>query len=180
MQRSDQIFQGRRESSLGATPWLPQYPGAGRLRASPQRRCRAFTLVEVLVSTTIVILISLSVVPAMLHMNTNAMAARLTTLASVIALNQVELVATDAPFSPPDGQVPVDLEIGEQTAPVIIYDDPNWDHAVTGQMTTTVEDPGYWQGGMDLHLRKVTVTVTYRFRNKNYSVQMHTIRASDV
>ncbi len=139
----------------------------------------AFTLVETLVSTTIIILLSLSVVPAMLHMNTNATVARLTTLASIIALNQVELVETDAPFSPPDGQIPVELALGEQTAPVIIYDDPNWDHSVLGQMTTRVEDPNYWQNGMNLHLRKVTVTVSYRFRNRDYSVQMHTIRASD-
>ncbi len=139
-----------------------------------------FTLIEVLVSATLIILISLSVVPAMLHMNTNAMAARLTTLASLIALNQVELVSTDAPFSPPDSQIPASLALGPpRTESVIIYDDPNFDSTVTGTMTTNVENPGYWQNGVDLHLRRVTVTVAYKFRNKDYSVRMHTIRASD-
>lgn len=116
----------------------------------------------------------------MLHMNTNAMASRLTTMASLIALNQIELVSTDAPFSPPDEQVPVELVVGEQTAPVIIYDDPNWDHSIDGTITTKVEDPGYWQNGTNLHVRRVTVTVAYRFRNREYSVVMHTLRASDV
>lgn len=165
------LLLSRREvSSSPSTRPVSTHPG----------KASAFTLVETLVSTTIIILLSLSVVPAMLHMNTNATVARLTTLASIIALNQVELVATDAPFSPPDGQIPVELASGQQTAPVIIYDDPNWDHSVLGQMTTKVEDPDYWQNGVNLHLRKVTVTVSYRFRNKDYSVVMHTIRASDV
>lgn len=145
------------------------------------RSAAGFTLIEVLVSATLIILISLSVVPAMLHMNTNAMAARLTTLASLIALNQVELVSTDAPFSPFDGQIPESLALGPpRTESVIIYDDPNFDSTVTGILTTNVENAGYWQNGVDLHLRRVTVTVAYKFRNKNYSVRMHTIRASDV
>lgn len=139
-----------------------------------------FTLLEILVSAAIIILISLSVVPAMLHMNTNAMTARLTTMASLIALNQIELVSTDAPFSPADGQIPVELQIGEQTAPVIIYDDPNHDVTVNGVMTTTVDEVQNQPGQPVLHLRQVTVKVEYEFRNKDYTVVMHTLRASDV
>ncbi len=139
-----------------------------------------FTLLEILVSAAIIILVSLSVVPAMLHMNTNAMTARLTTMASLIALNQIELVSTDAPFSPPDGQVPVELEVGQQTAPVIVYDDPNHDVTINGIMTTTVDEVDNEPGQPVLYLRKITVKVEYEFRNKDYSVVMHTLRASDV
>lgn len=129
--------------------------------------------------------LSVAIPPALLAMNSYATVARLNTLASAIALNQIELVSTDAPFSPPDNQIPVDLIVGTQTKddpadPIIIYDDPNSETTITGKMTTTVEDPGYRQNGYDLYLRRITVTVTYKFRNQTYQVRMRTIRASDV
>lgn len=129
--------------------------------------------------------LSVAIPPALLAMNSYATVARLNTLASAIALNQIELVSTDAPFSPPDDQIPVDLMVGTQTKddpadPIIIYDDPNSETTITGKMTTTVEDPGYRQNGYDLYLRRITVTVTYKFRNQTYQVRMRTIRASDV
>ena len=139
----------------------------------PREAVEGFTLVETLVSATIIILITLSVVPAMLQMNTTAMASRLTTMATLLALNQIELAQTDSPFSPPDGQIPVGLTPGEQTSPVIIYDDPNWDQTVSGTLTTTVEVTAY------PYVHKVTVTVRYKFRNRDYVVSMHSLRASD-
>jgi prepilin-type N-terminal cleavage/methylation domain-containing protein len=139
-----------------------------------------FTLIEAIVAIAVLALLSTAIITILLQMNTHAMAARLQTLAAVTALNQVELVSTDAPFSPPDEQIPVELIVGEQTAPVLVYDDPNSEETITGIMTTTVEDPGYSQNGFYLHMRKVTVTVSYLFRNRPYSVRMRTIRASDV
>ncbi len=153
-------------------------------RPAPKQRLGvalgAFTLVEVITSVAIIAGISVALTTAFLQMNTYAALSRLKTCATVIALNQIELVSTDAPFSPPDEQVPVELVLGTQTAPLIVYDDPNANLSVWGVMTTVVEDPGYWQNSMNLNLRKITVTISYTFRNKNYSVTMHTIRASDV
>ena len=91
----------------------------------------------------------------------------------------IELVSTDAPFSPPDAQIPVELGLGTQTAPVLVYDDPNSEASVNGVMTTIVDDPNYSQNGYNLHLRRITVTISYQFRNRAYNVTMHTIRASD-
>lgn len=145
-----------------------------------RRLSAGFSLLEVMSAVAIVALLSAGIISLLLHMNTYAMAARLKTLATLVALNQVELVSTDAPFSPPDEQVPVELTLGNQTAPVIVYDDPNSNVTISGTMTTTVDDPNYWQNGFNLHLRRVTVTVAYVFRNRNYIVTMHTIRASDV
>lgn len=143
-------------------------------------RQTGFTLMEVMFTVGILALVASAVITALLQMNTNAMTARLKTLAALSALNQIELVSTDAPFSPPDDQVPVELTLGNQTAPILIYDDPNSDTTVTGTITTTVDDPSYWQNGYNLFVRRVTVTVSYQFRNRTYVVKMHTIRASDV
>ncbi len=145
-----------------------------------EKRNSGFTFAEVLFSMAVLAIVAAAVISLLLQMNTYAMVARLKTLAGTIALNQIELVYTDAPFSPPDEQVPVELTLGSQTAPVIIYDDPNSETTVEGTMTTVVEDPGYWQNGFNLNLRRITVTVSYSFRNRNYSVTMHSVRTSDV
>jgi hypothetical protein len=73
----------------------------------------------------------------------------------------------------------VELGLGTQTAPVLVYDDPNSEANVNGIMTTIVDDPNYSQNGYNLHLRRITVTISYQFRNRTYTVTMHTIRASD-
>lgn len=146
----------------------------------PSSSSSAFTLVEVFVAISVMAVLSVAIPPALLAMNSYATVARLNTLASAIALNQIELVSTDAPFSPPDDQIPVDLIVGTQRAPVIVYDDPNSETTVTGTMTTTVEDPSYWQNGYNLYLRRITVSVSYQFRNRSYMVRLRTIRASDV
>ena len=139
-----------------------------------------FTLLEVMSTVAVLAVLCTGVITVLLQMNTNAAVARLNSLAALAALNQIELVSTDSPFSPPDNQIPVQLTLGNQTAPLLVYDDPNADGVVNGVMTTTVEDPNYWQNGYNLHLRRVTVTVSYQFRNRNYTVRMRTIRASDV
>lgn len=133
-----------------------------------------------MVAVAVVALVSTGVIALLLQMNTHAMTARLKTLATVASLNQVALVSTDAPFSPADGQIPVDLDVGNQVSSIIVYDDPNSGLSIPGTMTTTVADPEYWQNGHNLQLREITVSVAYTFRNRNYTVKLHTIRAADV
>lgn len=140
----------------------------------------AFALTEVLFSVGAFGLSSAVALALLLQVNTHAAVARMKTLASIAALNQAGLVRTDGPFSPADDQIPVDLEVGTQSAPIVIYDDPNSETAVMGVMTTTISDPDYWQNSNNLHLRRITVTIQYQFRNRNYSVTMHTMRAADV
>jgi type II secretory pathway pseudopilin PulG len=170
--------------ALSCSPWVDDnenenLASAPLLRATKDRKNQAFTLVEVMGGVALVGIASIIVILALLQMNTYATVARLKTLATVIALNQIELVSTDAPFSPADLQIPADLTVGTQTAPVLIYDDPNSDNVVNGIMTTVVDDPNYSQNGYNLHLRRITVTISYEFRNRSYNVTMHTIRASD-
>ena len=75
---------------------------------------------------------------------------------------------------------------------ITIYKDPmNTNNAtnkvVTGTIFTSVKDTGatvpVTVGGVtttkNLYLRQATVTVSYRFRNRNYSVVMDTMRTAD-
>lgn len=65
-----------------------------------------------------------------------------------------------------------------------IYTDPNTGQVlVKGTVTTTVTDPGTTvtlEGTTTaLNLRRATVTVSYTFRNTNYTVSMDTMRTAD-
>jgi hypothetical protein len=81
--------------------------------------------------------------------------------------------------------VPSILALGTTTTPnVFVYTDPvNNQVVVTGTMTTQIEDAGLSQTYMNktssLNMRKATVTVSYRFRNRDYAVTMHTLRTAD-
>jgi len=54
---------------------------------------------------------------------------------------------------------------------------------VTGTLVTTVSDTGtsmtFAGTTSNLNLRKATATVTYSFRNKDYTVAMDTLRTAD-
>lgn len=65
-----------------------------------------------------------------------------------------------------------------------IYQDPvSGKVVVTGDLITTVADAGmsmtFAGATADLNVRKVTATVKYTFRNKNYEVTMDTLRTAD-
>lgn len=64
-----------------------------------------------------------------------------------------------------------------------IYQDPvSGKIIVRGTLVTTVEDTNSsmtFVGATNLNLRRVTATVNYSFRNKNYVVSMDTLRTAD-
>jgi len=65
-----------------------------------------------------------------------------------------------------------------------IYQDPvTGNVVVTGTLVTTVSDTGtsmtFAGTTSNLNLRKATATVTYSFRNKDYTVAMDTLRTAD-
>lgn len=64
-----------------------------------------------------------------------------------------------------------------------IYQDPvSGKIIVRGTLVTTVEDTNSsmtFVGATNLNLRRVTATVNYSFRNKNYVVAMDTLRTAD-
>lgn len=65
-----------------------------------------------------------------------------------------------------------------------IYTDPNTGQVlVKGTVTTTVNDLGTTMTlegvATDLNIRRATVTVSYKFRNTDYTVSMDTMRTAD-
>jgi hypothetical protein len=72
--------------------------------------------------------------------------------------------------------------IGSPTAPTVpIYTDPQSGVVNTfGWVVRDVADMGQNLNGIDYNLRRATVTVFYKFRNKTYSLDLTTMRASDI
>lgn len=119
--------------------------------------------------------------------NTYSVSSRLYTEAQTVCQNQIDLILSKEPFnltSSPQ-KIPSVLALGSTVTPnVFIYQDPvSGKVVVTGSMTTTVSDAGLTQNftgvNTNLNVRKATVTVSYTYRNTNYSVSMDTLRTAD-
>ena len=154
------------------------------------RAAAAFSLVETMVSLSVLGIGIASTVGALTKFNSNASITRNATGAYTAVMNQIDLIQSDAPFNPqktnPEGtaQIPAELQLGTQTKNnVPVYEDPNTGVVVSGTMTTTVSDISstYTQGSrtFPLTMYQAVVTITYTYLNRNYSFSMSTIRTSD-
>lgn len=147
------------------------------LRIKPDQR-GAFTLVEVLAAAALLGLAGAAFLWGLTMIQTHSTINRLYTQAQTLCQNQIDRVLTNGPYNPATGQTPTELT--NQTATVQISTAPG--NPVTGTMTTTVADTAlkYPAGtGTDLNIKQATVVVSYKFRGKDYSIQMNTMRAPD-
>ena len=156
------------------------------LRSRTFRRA-AFSLVEVMAAIGILGITAAVSIVALNQMNNRAFLSRCQTGASTVAQNQIDLILSEMPFNPQKSQTPPSLTLGTQSqgtssAPSVpIYTDPvTGVVAVRGWMTTTVADTNTTLSGVSLQIYRATVTVNYKFRGKDYSVAMSTLRSSDI
>jgi len=126
-------------------------------------------------------------------LNTYAISSRLYSEAQTAAQNQIDLILSKEPFDPTKSKVPsvlggAVLASGASTTittpNVFIYKDPvSGNVVVSGTMTTTVTNPGssmtFAGATTNLNAWRATVTVSYTYRNTNYSVSMDTMRTGD-
>ncbi|MDR3402246.1 MAG: type II secretion system protein [Chthoniobacter sp.] len=155
------------------------------MKSSRRFRAAAFTIAEVMVAIGLFGITAAAAVAGLLRMNNNAALCRLQTGASTIAQNQIDLILSDSPFNPQYSQVPPELTIGTtsqgtSTAPTVaVYTDPVTNVQVLGWMTTVVTDTSSTLNGSTLYVYKATVTVSYYYRGRLYSVSMDTTRCAD-
>ena len=128
-----------------------------------------FALVDVMTGVAVLAVTAGSVLWALTTSNRLAAVNRYYTAANAVAQKQID-EALYTPYQLP-ATIPSILTTGATTTPVTIASGPP---AVTGKMTTTVN-----LADATLGIRRVTVTVDYSFRGKNYNVAMATARAPD-
>ena len=152
-----------------------------------QRVGGGFTLMEAVVSITILGIGIVSTLGALTRINTLSSVSRNATGAQTVAQNQIDLLLSDSPFNPQktnlDGsvQIPPELTLGTHTTNnVPIYKEPTTGVIVSGTMTTTVTDITGSYSGNTIPMYACTVAVTYTYRSKSYTTTMNTIRVSDL
>ena len=165
---------------LAATSGLT---GAPRIQA--RRRLNAFTLAEVIIALAVLGTMAAGCYIGFNSLNTYAVSSRLYTEAQTCAQNQIDLILSKEPFDIANNKIPSVLALGTTNTPnVFVYKDPvSGNVVVTGTMTTTVTDVGttmaFAGSTTNLNIRRATVTVSYSFRGKNYSVSLDTLRTAD-
>jgi len=156
------------------------------MKSSRRSRRFAFTLAEVVIAVGLFGITAAAAAAAMLRMNNNAALSRLQTGASTVAQNQIDLCLSDSPFNPQKSQVPPALtpgttNTGSSSNPTVaVYTDPKTGLQVKGWMVTEVANTNTALNGNNLNIYRITVTVNYQFRGRTYSVQMGTMRTSDI
>ncbi len=163
------------------------YPVTRHSRFGPSGSRSGFTLLEVLVATSLLVLLAGSSIWALTQANNYASIARLYTGAETAAQNRIDYLLTDSPFNPQSGEFGTTNEWAVGTSgiqTVTIYSEPSGangqTHAINGQIVTTVTSNNVVTQSQSLNLYSATVVVTYVYRNKTYRVQLNAMRASDV
>ena len=148
---------------------------------------KGFTLVEVIVAISLAGIGVATTVAALTRINSVASVARNLSGATTVAQNHIDLLLSDSPFNPqknnPDGSimVPPELTVGTHVYNNIpIYKEPTTGVIVSGTLTTTIADVSPTYNGYVIPLYQATVTVTYTYLSRNYSVTMNTVRTSDI
>lgn len=155
------------------------------MKSNRRLRAAAFTLIEVMVAIGMFGIAASASIEAMIRMNLRAALCRLQTGASTVAQNQIDLILSDSPFNPQNSQIPPELTIGTtntgtSTNPTVaVYTDPVSGMQVLGWMTTTVANTNATENGSTLYVYQATVTVSYYYKGKLYSISMSTMRSSD-
>jgi hypothetical protein len=147
-------------------------------------------------------LIAASVIWGLNQLNYYASVSRLYTAAQTLAQNQIDLILTKGPYDPSTNAYPspnwlrtdakyytvmdplATLPSATQTTTsttVPLYVDPanTSNKPVMATIDTVVANTGAAISGVSLNLRQATVTITYTFRRRTYTVKMDTMRTSD-
>ena len=140
-----------------------------------------------MMALSILALVAASTFAAMSQANRFAVTNRVYTCAQTLVQNQIDTFLSVGPFYPQFNPplVPTELATGTNTSNNIpIYADTvTAATIVNGSMTRTVADLGLTQTTnsvtQNLYTRRLTVTLSYTFGGKNYSIVMSTLRASD-
>lgn len=153
-------------------------PATNRIRAS-----KAFTLVEIVIAISLAGIGVATTVAALTKINSIACIARNYSGATTVVQNQIDLLLSDSPFNPQKAipEIPPELTIGTHvTNNVPIYKEPTTGVIVSGTMTTTITDISTPYNGFVIPMYQATVTVTYTYLSRDYTVTINTVRTSDI
>jgi type II secretory pathway pseudopilin PulG len=143
---------------------------------------KAFTLTEIMVTSGILTVVGATAMYALTLTNNQAVNSRIQAAAQSIVQNQIDQILTRGPYvptnNPPD--IPAVLKSGTTTQNIPVFTDPETGAlAVSGTLTTVIQDSGASTNGVPLYVVKAAVTLNYTLTGRPHSVVMNTMRAPD-
>lgn len=151
-----------------------------------------FTFLEAVVAVGLISIGVATTLTALTKINSIASMSRNSTGGYTVCQNQVDAILANGPFNPQktnlDGtkQIPPELVLDSTrggplvTNNVPVYQDPVTGVVVSGTLTTSVTDVSTTYYGITMYMYQATVTVSYKYLNRNYSFSMNTVRTSDI
>ena len=150
----------------------------------PQARLQGFTLVELMVSTAVILIVGIAGVQAIAMMNSKAAAMRIFNNARAAVQRNID-TAMGVPYTttsvpailattPATGTVYVDAGSGNLENVVLMSNGTT--PLITGTMTRTVVAQA---NSENQALLSITFSLAYTFRKHNYTYSMTTLRAPD-
>jgi type II secretory pathway pseudopilin PulG len=142
-----------------------------------------FTLIDVVVTSAILILVASTAMYALTSINRYASFNRVQAAAESIVQNQIDQILIRGPYvptnTPPD--IPPILTSGTTVINNLpVFTDPeSGNPLVIGTLTTVIQDTGAKCNGITLYVLKAAVTLDFTFRAKKYTIAMDTLRAPD-
>jgi prepilin-type N-terminal cleavage/methylation domain-containing protein len=149
----------------------------------PRRRVCGFTLVEVIIATTVLALFICGAVSAMVQVNRWASAARLRTLALALVQQKIDQVLT-TPWSVLS-TTPTVLTAGTTTETKLPLNNDTFNNesglssAFTNLDVQVIDTRVTQVTSISAHQVRAVVTVNYTYRAHPYSVSMTTLRTTD-
>jgi type II secretory pathway pseudopilin PulG len=142
----------------------------------------AFTLVEVLITSAVIVVVGATALYALTMINGYAAASRVQAAAQCIVQNQIDQILTTGPYVPTNtpADIPAILATGTTSNNIAVFTDPETSAAqVTGTLTTDIRDSGAVSSGTPLYVLRAAVKLRYNFRGKAFQIAMNTLRAPD-
>ena len=140
------------------------------------------TLVETIIGLAVIVLTVAAVIFALTQTNSIASTARLYTAAQFLVQNRIDQIQSDTPFVPQSSLIPAELVLTTgSNEPVTVYADParSYSAVVSGTLTSKITDVSVVTSTSAEYAYQALVTLSYRYRNKTFTVAESTVRASD-
>lgn len=154
------------------------------IRRGLRTSAQAFTIVEVVVATAVLMLVSAGGMAALLSINRNAASTRLFTSARAVVQRNID-TALAVPFTSS-----IQPALLATTSGAVVYDDDGGGDNVIDLMTASdgatvpvrgilYRDVSVLSDASGAELRRVTLRLDYTYLRRNFSYQMSTVRARD-
>lgn len=139
-------------------------------------------MLDVLFGAVIISAVAVASLVSLVSLNRNAAVNRMFCNARAVVQNDADTALSDT-WQTSASPTPPSLKGGTSTVPIDLRDDPNnnWGSVtfVTGTLTRTVSPVLYQSGSSGVVTYQITSSISYRYRGKDFTYKVTTMRSTD-